>query len=520
MSESINVVGFFHTYAQDGELDPYMVQVAEAFEASGVHLHVLMANDLVHVLSDNEFHSGVSEDRLIDYINSLDPAFIFSTNRAGISQRIMSETSCPILTRMVDLIPFYHQGGDDQPLFCDRDYLLTPTSNSVSYWENKYPALKGKVHYVPFATDPSGFTAKPEQDINVSFVGTSFYCDHIINIFNAYSENSQVIRSLKALIQDVEDDFDLDFDSAVARHELSFVYKEFGINADEFKIFIANMISMNYRFKCLDAVADKGLKLYGTKNWVDVAKYSRKLLNCYQFGEFIKTREQLIDVYQRSKIALNVSHHQAVDGLPYRVFDVMASSALLITEYNKNSDLFTLFGQDMPVPMYKDERELRGLVEYYLENEDERLNVVNKCNLLIAHNHSFCDRVRGYFQVLGMPAPEPDVKGGCARIERSEVASTRAEVAEVVIERVDPSNYQTKMGVALQKMRSALPFVAGSTRVFMLSVLVMAARVMLKCLPNIVLRRVKLFVMHSFSDEFQKGVKKNLHGSHDLSKGE
>ena len=165
--------------------------------------------------------------------------------------------------------------------------------------------------------------------------------------------------------------------------------KDFNLDLYRFKGLLANSISLNKRIKALDAVNDLGLKLYGTENWIQANAYSLDLLRKYQFGHFIKTRSQLVDIYQRSKIALNISHHQAVNGLPYRIFDIMASNAMLLTEYREHSDLFRLFGRDLPMPMYRNTKELRKLTRYYLEHEDERKEIVYKCNQLIKNGFSF-----------------------------------------------------------------------------------------------------------------------------------
>jgi len=406
----INVVGFFHTYAHDGELDPYMRNLAAAFAKRGVNLHLILVNDLFTRLDYKYYRPGISQQKILDFIKEVDPAFIFSTNRCGITQLLMEKVRCPIVTYMVDLMPFYHQGGEEQPLFCEKDVLLTPTSNSVVYWEEKYPVLQGKVYHMPFSTDPEDFSdsSHVDQDTNISFVGTYFYANQVLQLLKHYQEDQEVYSAILSLIQEVEKDYDLDFQEALGRLKLLDVLKGRNIGPDIFKMTIANLISLNSRVKYLDAVSDQGLKLYGTKNWVDVAQYSLDLLRCFQFDQFIKTREQLVDVYQRSKIALNISHHQAVNGFPYRIFDIMASNALLITEYKENSDLFKLFGKNMPIPMYRDENELKELVHYYLTHEEERLKCVAECNQLIANGHTFEDRIKKIFSLLDIRLDSSD----------------------------------------------------------------------------------------------------------------
>ena len=413
INQSFSIVAFIHTYQADGELDPYMVSVVKGFESIGLNVHIIRTNDLVSSLASTQIDVGVNINKLVEFINDLNPLFIFSTNRGGITQEIMSQTSCPIITRMVDLVPFYHQGGLDYPLFCDRDYVFVPTIESVKSFEQQHPILKGRVFYLPFATDPSAFEryCGVEKDIPVSFVGTYFYTDLITNILSDL-KCSPVLRStFLQLSDDIKRDFHVHFEDLGYSHDIVTLCEELGVDTETLRMQISNVHALNKRIHYLDAVVDMGLKLFGTSNWVQVSQFSMKLLQSFQFDTFIDSRDKLIRLYQRSKIALNIPHHQAGAGMPYRVYDIMASSALLITEYHKDSELFTLFGRDMPIPMYKNATELRELVAYYLEHENEREAIVEKCNRLIRDKGiTFEHRAKSCCAMAGV-TPDSTLKG-------------------------------------------------------------------------------------------------------------
>lgn len=412
-----DVVAFIHTYAKDGELGSYMAELVKGFEQNGCKLHLILTNDLVGNLAATEFLPKVSEDKLIAFIKQVDPAFIFSTNRGGITKKMMRELDYPIVTWMVDRIPFLHHGGTHKDLFFNNDYVVTSSKANVGRLEKIYPILQGRVFYYPFCTNIEHFSGEHEQNINISFVGTYFYCGQFTEILKRYKgSDKRVLKNILQLLSDVEHDYDLDFEKAITSYGLESVLVDFNLDIYKFKGLLANVISLNSRVQYLDVISDLGLKLYGTDNWVNVSQFSTSLLRCYQFDEFIKTRQQLVSLYQRSKIAVNVSHHQAVNGLPYRVFDIMASNALLITEYKEDSDLFRLFGENMPVPMYKNKDELRELCKYYLENDAERKKVVKQCNKLVVNGFSFKDRVNDFYSLLGMKGSN-HVYGEVERIE-------------------------------------------------------------------------------------------------------
>ncbi|RME60799.1 glycosyltransferase family 1 protein [Candidatus Parcubacteria bacterium] len=405
---SVSVVAFIHTYARDGELGSYMEELVKGFESCGVNLHLIITNHLVPNLGSTRYKASISEDKVIQYINDVNPSFLFTTNRGGITKRIMQETSCPIITWMVDRIPFLHHGGGHESLFCERDHVITSSYKNVARLEKIYPILKGRVYYKPFATNIESFTSihSDVQDINISFVGTYFYAGQFTKILEYYQDCPEVYYGLLRISEKIEDNYDLDIEEAVRECGVQRVLEDFSLDIFKFKGLIANVVSLNKRVHCLEAVSDLGLQLYGTPNWVKVNQFSLPLLRCFKAFEFIKTREQLVSLYQRSKIAINISHHQADAGLPYRIFDIMASNALLITEYHEDSDLFRLFGKDMPVPMYSSAQELRDLCSYYLNNENERKALVKRCNDLVSRGFSFKDRVRDFVDIVGERTPE------------------------------------------------------------------------------------------------------------------
>lgn len=398
----MKVIGFFHTYAQDGEFGSFMLELIKGFENAGVTLHVIKANDLVDSLSAKSYSDSVNIDKLKELIDSVKPTFIFSTNHAGIGKIIKKKYKhIPVVTLMVDRNPFLHSGYEIDKLFSTQDYLITASTANVEKLEKRFPKLLGKIFYLPFMTNPNSFDNNHYKDINISFVGSVFVnTKKIVDMFSNNFTNIELRNNLCSFIEDVEDDYDLDLKSAIGKYKLSRVIKDNNLTNEKFLGIVANMISNNKRFLYLSSIADLGLDLFGTKNWHTAIKFSPELVSRFHFNTFIKTREQLCNVYDRSKISLNINHHQATTGLGYRVFDIMASSSLLISNYQKKSDLEVLFGKNHPVPIYRNEVELRKLVQYYLENEDERIKIVSKCNSLIQDTHTFDRRAVQICQII------------------------------------------------------------------------------------------------------------------------
>ncbi len=458
------VVAIIHSYMPDLNLDPFLNEVVQAFVTQGVKLHLIRANDLVDNLGARNLNKSISPNYIADYINDINPAFIFTTNRAGITKEIMQKTTCPIINWMVDLIPFMHHGGNQKNLFCERDHIITSTLRSVEKLELEYPIVKGKVHYLPLATNIKDFQVykKSKQDLNISFIGTYFYCGQLNIILQTYKEHPYINDSILKLCKKVEEDYNLDMEHYIHAYKLKKVLADYKLDIPSFKGLIANAISLNNRIKYLDVVSDLGLKLWGTDNWVEAGAFSLKLLSCFQFNDQINTRIQLIDIYQRSKIALNISHHQAQDGLPYRIFDILASQSLLITDYREQSDLFYLFGNDIPIPMYKNPAELRKLVLHFLNHEDERSRIVQYCNSLIEKGFAFEDRIVQLFEISGNQLGHLSTKGDLVIVPPNAFEKKRVEASpplkkSPIIElRVykDKSNHSKRMHLTTSSSRS------------------------------------------------------------------
>ena len=388
----MKILSFLHTYAPDGEFDYYMVNVIAGFENIGAKLFVIKSNDLIN-LKRKKVDLFIKK-----IIKKAQPDLILSTNRSGISKSILENCqSIPIITLMVDLIFFKKSKFGKKTFFQKNDYLITPTLKSVKEFEKKFPVLKGRIYYLPFCTSKNDFNHGTNKDINISFVGNLF--GKPTKIIGTDKNDQEFRDGVFKFIDDVKRNYHLDVDDHLKKYNLTQTLTARGHDSDKLFNLAANIISTNNRIKALDAVSDLGLKIYGPKKWFETISYSYKLASCYQFVEYIKTRQHLFSIYDRSKICINVNHHQATSGVGYRVFDVLASSALLITEFQEDSDLARLFGENHKIPTYRTPDELRNKAKYYLDHEDERIELVRYCNQLVAKGFSFEERATQMIQI-------------------------------------------------------------------------------------------------------------------------
>lgn len=142
------------------------------------------------------------------------------------------------------------------------------------------------------------------------------------------------------------------------------------------------------RLKYLGVLADLGLKIFGSRGWERVGLYDLDLFTCFDSSP-INDNKQASNVYNSSKICLNISHPQAVSAFSWRVMDIMATSGCLITESKPAFDY--LFGdylskETMDVITFNDRFELREKSKFLLLNSAIRDKAVSELNFAIEEN--------------------------------------------------------------------------------------------------------------------------------------
>jgi len=131
------------------------------------------------------------------------------------------------------------------------------------------------------------------------------------------------------------------------------------------------------------------LKVWG-KGWEKI------LPEKYYGGEYIDY-SRLNELYSSSLITLN-DHHQdmAQEGfVSVRIFDILASGGFCISD--KNSGIKEIFGDT--VPQYESSEHLKKFVNFYIDNPEERLKLIEKSKK-IALSHTWKNRVKQFLKVI------------------------------------------------------------------------------------------------------------------------
>ena len=112
--------------------------------------------------------------------------------------------------------------------------------------------------------------------------------------------------------------------------------------------------------------------------------------NVKNFGE-ADYNTQLGRIYQTSKINLNITAKNIHHGVPMRIFDILSIGGFCISNYQRGIDELFEIGKDLVV--YDDYNDLIYKTAYYLEHEDERLQIAENGRKKVRENHLYKHRL-------------------------------------------------------------------------------------------------------------------------------
>ncbi len=110
--------------------------------------------------------------------------------------------------------------------------------------------------------------------------------------------------------------------------------------------------------------------------------------------------EDINKAYSGTKIALGVSRCQSHEGyLTMRYFEAPACGCFFLADYCKG--LEKMFKDGEHIVFVRDEDDVVELVDYYLENEEEREKIAQQGRAFILKHHTYQNRVETILRVCG-----------------------------------------------------------------------------------------------------------------------
>jgi hypothetical protein len=120
------------------------------------------------------------------------------------------------------------------------------------------------------------------------------------------------------------------------------------------------------------------------------AEWFPRLVSSFHTNDWSRsyTLEEVAGVYRRSRVVVNIGRDDAPHECNLRVFEVLASGALLLT--SAPTELTALgFEEGVHFAAYRHESEIIPLVRHFLQNEDERTRIANAGREKALREHTY-----------------------------------------------------------------------------------------------------------------------------------
>lgn len=350
-----------------------------------------------HFKSELDFSRSIPKqiEKIILQINP--DLFIFFDNKFW---DVTELTSAPILIYDVDSPIFYSNQEllKRKPLRFD---FLSIQSDGVEIISNFLENKSARIAYSPpFTSIKADKNTKVNK--NIVFVGCNWLwggLPEVLRFLNHQVSSHDKERAIKYLRE-----FSLNPNSNI--HE---VYSNTSlpaiIESNEI-VKLAFQISGLKRIKTFDAISDLGLEIHGTYWDAPCLAYFPDVAFCIDKQNVSSLRENE-NLYNSAKIGVNTNHIQATTGFSWRVCDILASNACLLTEYK--SDLRTLF-PDVDIPTFETPYEAREEASKLLKDEVRRKEIVEQAHAAIDSRHRFHHQIQRIDVFLGTNLLEGDAR--------------------------------------------------------------------------------------------------------------
>lgn len=316
--------------------------------------------------------------RLLNKIKEFNPdLMIFFNNRF---YDVSKDFDCPIVIYEVDSF-LYYSNCDCLRKNPNRYHYIVPQTDSIDILQQELRVERQRIRLMPFFTEIR--SQNIPQTTNISFIGSKFTygLSSPVSNFVSHGLSGSEMKMLDACMDLVRGNPFVTKEMLVRRLQI-----KSGLLANSLDVSkLIGYLSDVDRIQVLSEIADLGLDLYGTINWTKDLAYEPRIVMSYR-QQKICSLDDNQRVYNSSKIGININHIQATSGFSWRVCDVMASNACLVSGYSP--DLEKLF-PGVPLQLFHNRHEARDLCVRLLKNENMRLDVVAKCHEIIDCKYRF-----------------------------------------------------------------------------------------------------------------------------------
>ncbi len=331
---------------------------------------------------------GKPPKSFLDKIEEFNPDLIILFNNCCYD--LTPYFDCPIIIWEADSY-LYYSNKDVIKNNPDRFKFIVSQSCEEKDIVDYFDLKKKNVFYFPFSTAIRAENL--DKTTNISFIGTNYQYSRLSKEFFLKYPTTEEMDVYVSLLKRVEKNPFIN-DDLLFKTEKN-ISEKVKDNFD-IKTFIGDISAQN-RVQTLSNIADLGLNIYGSRSWMNIP-YHKELGISYKSKQVYSIKHNQ-DIYNHTKLSININHIQATTGFSWRVCDVMASSSCLVTE--PRSDLKKLF-PEINFPLFNNKYEAREVCKKMLNDKNARKEIINLSNMAIEKNHRFIHRLKELEQIIGI----------------------------------------------------------------------------------------------------------------------
>jgi hypothetical protein len=419
-SDRMTLAFFGYSWNAEHRLDAYMEETVQSLLQAGVNVDFYFGNQLSKEFGIYGVADVLDLASMEQFFKSKNYPAAISFNNSMLIPQVLGAIRGTVATVIVDDLSHVFDNSRTGPygVFRQDIEIVAMSSALERQLLANVEGVADRLHFMLPATHLERPPVLPGQaaEYPISWVASLVGDEKLQLYLNAVAEHPSYYalteRCLNRLARDghlrsIEEEDGADF-ALIKTIPWSFEY---------FTAQLLNVLTNRSRVELVRRLAPHGLALWGNAGWRNLLTHDAAVFSALQ-PQAITLHADLRRVYNASKISINMPQaHVANDAVQYRVIDVMASNALMITQYNKNSDLYRVFGADCPIPTYDNLATLERLCVHYLNHETERRALVERCHRLVAEGFSFRERAAKLLDIVGLQSRAGAAPGRLNRID-------------------------------------------------------------------------------------------------------
>lgn len=371
------------TWTKEKYLDSFVEGFITALKRAGNEVISIRVNDFAIGGA-----SLVYEEKTSAALRAFNPDLLITFNNVVPYPQLLDDLTCPIACFASDSLAFF-ANKDLLHKHAERYTFFNFSNDTIDAFPQWFPFIK-KSQIIRFGQATDLRAEAIEQDINISFIGSIANWNRSLpDYFKSLPdlaphpdpsgnwENSIKHKFFKAL-----DDFEKD------------PLKSFPTTVPHFKPRHGNMettaillLTCKKRFEALSQLKDLGLTVFSAPTtFADVLLYNPELFRCFDYQTSVSMAHATRN-YNRSKVSLNLPHAHAAEGFSWRVCDILASNAALLS--CPQPDLLKLMNGYAKLPTYTSPAEARDLAQKLLKDKPWRDDLVAASQKMIDENCRF-----------------------------------------------------------------------------------------------------------------------------------